>query len=116
MNLLNKNILSLPLLLGTFFFTACSSHSTLISESNTHPYNHNYGVLQDPNVDIMLQEENKFIKQAEWEAQENNRQPQIVLKKGEFFEQDYQPQPEIISYKYPFDPKFYSYAEWRKIP
>lgn len=116
MNLLNKNILSLPLLLGTLFFTACSSHSDVIAVSNTHPFNNNYGLVKDSTSDNLLQQEQLFIQQAEWEAEKENSEPILVLKRGEFLEEDYQPQAEIISYKYPFDPKFYSYAEWRKLP
>jgi len=116
MNLFNKNILSLPLLLGTFFFTACSSHSDIIAVSNTHPFNNNYGLVEDSNSDNQLEQEQIFTLQAEWEAEKENFEPTLVLKRGEFLEEDYQPQPEIITYKYQFDPKFYSYAEWRKLP
>jgi len=116
MNLFNKNILSLPLLLSTFFFTACSSHSDVIAVSNTHPFNNNYGLIKDSISDNLLQQEQMFIQQAEWEAEKENSKPTLVLRRGKFLEEDYQPQPEIITYKYKFDPKFYSYAEWRKIP
>ena len=116
MNLYNKNILSLSLLLGTFFFTACSSHSDIIAVSSTHPFNDNYGLIEDATAENQLQQEQIFIQQAEWEAEKENSEPTLVLKRGEFLAEDYHPQPEIITYKYPFDPKFYSYAEWKKMP
>ena len=116
MNLLNKNILSIPLLLGTFFFTACSSHSDIIAISNTHTFDNNYGLIEDSTAENQLAQEQMFLQQAEWEAEKENFEPIVVLKRGEFLEEDYQPQAEIITYKYQFDPKFYSSAEWRKIP
>ena len=116
-----KKLQNLLLLSITFFMinitTGCSSHNDIISVSEEHLYNTNYGIAQDDYAD----------QQINLELQAMNEPTQVEmpthLPKGwtteltkdpdAFYEDEFVPQPEVITYKYKFDKKFYNHAEWR---
>ena len=103
------------LLLSTFTLltlSACSSYHETIAVSEPHPYNNQYGMVQDGQADAMLRYETIAMQNQVIEV---DTAP-LYLEPGTFLAEDYVQPPEVITYKYKFDPKFYSNAEWRKMP
>lgn len=119
MKKLTFNILSFSLLTATLLLNGCSSHNDIVSISETHLYNNHYGVKQNLYVDSIIQ--NELI--AENEPTQIDRvvindpsyTTDISMDSDAFLAEDYVEQPEIITYKYKFDKKFYSEATWRKM-
>jgi hypothetical protein len=102
--------------LTPLFFTACSTHNVL-SISEPHPYNHNYGLVADPHADTLIQQEYISMNQPTEIEMPLITDPEISTELTKdpdaFYAHEYvQPEP-VITYKYPFDPKFYSHPEWR---
>jgi hypothetical protein len=102
--------------LTPLFFTACSKHD-IVAVSETHLYNQSYGMIDDPQADAMIQQEYIAMSQpTEIEIPvitDPEISTELIKDPDAFYAHEYvQPEP-IITYKYPFDPKFYSHAEWR---
>ena len=112
MNFIKKNRDTLLISISLLLISACSSQQEVISVSETHLYNNNYGVVQDPYSDAMLDAERIAMQSQEVEDNSEEFSPE----EGTFLAEDYVQPPEVITYKYKFDPKFYSKAEWRKMP
>ncbi len=97
--------------------TACSSKNEIISISELHPYNKEYGVVEDPYADAIIEQEILSIyapPEVETPVLEDPTWTTKLTKDPDaFYAEEYVPTPEIISYKYPFDPNFYPTAEWR---
>ena len=92
--------------------SACSSYPETIAVSELHPYNNQYGIVRDIQADAMLRYEVIAMRNQVIEV---DMEP-LYLEAGTFLAEDYVPTPEVITYKYKFDPTFYSNAEWRKMP
>ena len=108
-----KNLLKAILTLSSIFMlSACTSNQEIISVSEAHYYNEQFGVNESQYADMQLEKEIIAMYQPPFEFET----PMLVLEKGTFLEEDYVQSPEVITYKYKFDPKFYSHAEWRKMP
>ena len=113
MKKITTNILSLSLLL---LLNGCSSTHDIVSMSNSHEYNSNYGLVQNHMVDTHIQEElwseNSPI-EVETEVSNPEWTTELVLDPDAVTAEEYVETPEVITYKYKFDPKFYDEAEWR---
>ena len=109
------NILSLSLLL---LFSACSSKHEIVSVSNTHTYNSNYGLIQNSEVDRHIQQEiwsQNLPTEVETVASNPNWTTELILDPDAVTAEEYVQAPEIITYKYKFDPKFYDKAIWKSL-
>ena len=116
MNFLKKSKPTNPtLLLGIslLVLSACSSQQQVVSVSEAHLYDNNFGIVQDSYANAMLNAE-RIAMQSSQVIEDNNRE--FPPAPGTFYAEDYVQAPEVITYKYQFDPKFYSNAEWRKFP
>ncbi len=105
-----KHFISISFLL---IISACSSQQEIISVSQAHLYNNNYGIIQDPYSEELLKREEFAMNLQEIDK---NSDKEFTPEKGTFLAEDYVQPPEVITYKYKFDPKFYSKAEWRSMP
>jgi hypothetical protein len=112
MKILRKELLTILSLSTMLIFTACTSNQNVLSVSEAHYYNDQFGLNESQEADYLLEAEIVAMYQepAAVEPQE------LVLEPGTFLAEDYVQTPEVISYKYKFDPKFYATAEWRKMP
>ncbi len=111
MNFFKKNQHRLLVSISLLMINACSSQQ-IVAVSAPHAYNNDYGMVQDTQAEAMLRAERIAMQNQVIE----NDNEQIYLAPGTFLAEDYVQQPEVITYKYKFDPKFYSKAEWRKMP
>ena len=111
MYLLRKKTLTLFSILTLFMMNGCSSHHEILSVSEPHLYNSNYGMIQNREADEMLRQEIVAMQNQVMEVEV----PQRYLDQGTFLVEDYVETPDVISYKYKFDPKFYSKATWRTL-
>ena len=111
--------LSVYLLLSitTIMSTGCSSHQDVISISEAHYYNENFGVIQNDVADKQVQQELVAMSlPSEVEIPKNmNSEWTMELTKDvdAFYAHEYVEKEEVITYKYEFDKKFYKNAEWR---
>ena len=98
---------------------ACSSHNDIISVSEAHLYNNQYGLDEDPYADAIIEKEILAINQPTEVEIPYSEDPtwttELSIDSDAFLEEEYIPTPEVITYKYKFDPKFYSKAEWRRM-
>ena len=107
------NILSLSLLL---LLNGCSSKHEIVSVSNIHAYNSNYGLIQNHEVDARIQQEiwsQNRPTEVETYVSNPNWTTELVLDPDAVTAQNYVQAPEVITYKYKFDPKFYDKAIWK---
>ena len=111
-------ILLLPILSSILFFNGCSSHPDVVSVSDTHLYNNNYGIHTNLEVDAILENELIAMNEPTEVERPHFTNPEwtteLKVDKDAFLEEDYVPIEPVISYKYKFDKKFYDKAEWRK--
>jgi len=114
-----KSSHKLLLLLSTLtpiLFTACSTHP-VVAVSDTHYYNQNFGMVSDPHADAQLHHEYIVMNQPTQIEMPVITDPEIstelVKDPDAFYAHEYVEQEPVITYKYPFDSKFYSHAEWR---
>ena len=118
MKIISKTILSLSLL-SSIILIGCSSHSEVISISETHAYNDNFGLNNDLEVDNIIQNELREINMPTEVETPSVTDPTwttnaSIASSNTFLEDEYVQQEPIITYKYKFDEKFYDKAEWRK--
>ncbi len=106
-----KNLL-LYILSLSIFFNGCSSHQDVISVSETHLYNNNYGLNPNPEVDEIIQNEVVAMNEPYQSSRELTTTPP-KLEEGTFLAEDYVQKPPVITYKYKFDKKFYKEAFWK---
>lgn len=112
-----KNLSLYTLSMVTFMSIGCSSANKIVSVSDSHYYDENFGLVRNDDADRQLQQELLLTSlpaevdmpidmDAEWTM--NFRKDADA-----FYAHEYVQQPEVISYKYKFDKKFYDHAEWR---
>ncbi len=107
------NTLSLSLVL---LLNSCSSKHEIVSISNIHTYNSNYGLIQNYEVDARIQQEiwsQNHPSEVEIYASNPNWTTELVLDPDAVTAQNYVQAPTVITYKYKFDPKFYDKAIWK---
>jgi hypothetical protein len=107
-----KEIISISIVPSIFLLNGCASDTKIVSVSDTHFYNEQYGIVEDPQADAKLKEELVVQnKPTEVEIPKSN-DPSIYT--------GLKPDPEavtadklvevppVITYKYKFDPVFYT--------
>lgn len=109
---LTKKILYSLSFLSLLMITACSK-SNLVSTSNMHAYNNDFGLVENVDIDNLLLEEDRISEQENLIVLNSTRSNNFQMEPNTFLAEDYVPSEPVISYKYKFDPKFYSHAEWR---
>jgi len=80
----------------------------LVLNGCVHTYNDNFGLVENSEVDKQLEKE-ELISKKELEKfnDELNAQTEFKPEEGTFLDEDWvQPEP-IMTYLYPYDPKFY---------
>ena len=117
MNKLQKILL---LSIATFMVTAttgCSSHSNIMSVSNAHAYTENYGIVDNAYADQQVQAELLAMNEPAQIDRPSNMKAgwttELTKDADAFYANEFVAQPEVITYKYKFDKKFYKDAEWR---
>jgi len=102
--------------LTPLLFTACSTHN-VVAVSDPHYYSQDFGLLPDPQADAQLHQEHIIMSQPTQIDMPMITDPDIstelVKDPDAFYAHEYVEAEPVISYKYPFDSKFYSNAEWR---
>ena len=97
--------------------TGCSSHSNIVSVSDTHGYNTNYGIVQNDSADRQIEAElvaMSLVTQVDVATNMQDGWTTTLTKDVDaFYENEYVQKAEVITYKYEFDKKFYKNAEWR---
>ena len=115
-----KKTLPLLSMFALLMLSACSSHNDVVSVSETHLFNEQFGLNENPYVDAVIEQELLAINEpTEVEVPlvtDPTWTTELSMDPDAFLEEEYVPTPEVITYKYNFDPKFYSKAEWRKMP
>jgi hypothetical protein len=90
----------------------------VVSVSETHLYNNNYGLHSNVEVDRIIQNELMAMNDPTEVELPNYTNPawtsELKVEEGAFLAEDYVPTEPVISYKYKFDKKFYDTAQWRK--
>ncbi len=119
MTVVTKKILSISIVPSIFLFNGCtSSTSQLISISDIHPYNKNFGIVPNKKVDNILKEEVLVEKEpVEIEIPKSNDPDVYVGLKYDpeaVTAEEYVETPPVITYKYRFDPKFYTANDLRR--
>ncbi|NOZ91190.1 MAG: hypothetical protein GXO60_07915 [Epsilonproteobacteria bacterium] len=95
-------------------FSGCSTKEATVAVSNAHLYNNNYGVVSDPEADMIIAQE--IASQNEpTEIDYSNLDPRYTTKiekdPDAFLASEWvQPEPKVF-YKYMDDPKFYAEDE-----
>jgi hypothetical protein len=112
------NFLLLSILSFTLAFNGCSSSKNVVSVSETHLYNNNYGLHSNVEVDSIIQNELMAMNNPAEVENTHSINPEwtteLKMDDDAFLAEDYVPIEPVISYKYKFDKKFYDKAEWRK--
>ena len=116
-----KKLQNLLLLSITTFMisitTGCSSHNDIISVSEAHLYNTNYGITQNDYVNQQINAELLAMNEPTQVEMPTHLQEgwttELTKDPDAFYEDEFVPQQEVITYKYKFDKKFYNHAEWR---
>ena len=115
-----KTVTAKILLISTilYIFTGCSSKEELISLSEAHLYDTNFGLDENIEVDEAIKEEmlavNRPINIEAYKTDNPEWTTELTKDPDAFLEEDYVQEEPVISYKYKFDKKFYDKAEWRK--
>ena len=120
MKLFTKNTLTILSATSILILNGCSAHnSNVVSVSDTHLYNSNYGIQDNYRADAMIQEEIMAINNEPLVDMPLITDPslttEITKDPDAFYADEYVQKPEVITYKYKFDKKFYSNAEWRSM-
>ncbi len=112
-----EKFLLLSFLSFTLFFNGCTSHQDVVSVSETHLYNNNYGLHSNLKVDTIIQDElmamNNPAKVELSQSTPSEWTSELKMEEGSFLAEDYVPTEPVITYKYKFDKKFYDKATWR---
>lgn len=114
-----KTVEKILILSYILFFYGCSSHHDVVSVSDIHLYDDNYGLAQNEEIDIEVNNELiSMNSQVEVEIPQSSNPEwttELKMEEGAFLAEDYVQKPPVITYKYKFDDKFYDKAEWRAI-
>jgi len=97
----------------TLFLNGCSSHHDVVSVSETHLYDNNYGLDSNLKVDSIIENEVVAMNDSTEVEIHQDTNDEFKMEEGTFLAEDYVPTEPIITYKYKFDKKFYDKAEWR---
>jgi len=110
--------LLLSILSFSIFFNGCTSHHDVVSVSETHLYNNNYGLHSNIEVDTTIKNELMAMNSPTEVEMPQSSNPEwtteLKMDSDAFLAEDYVPTEPVISYKYEFDKKFYDTPTWRK--
>ncbi|CAA6802105.1 MAG: Unknown protein [uncultured Sulfurovum sp.] len=116
MKYLSKTILPIISISTLLLLNSCSKPE-VVSVSKVHPYGHNFGLVQNPHADAIIQQEQIAMSQPNEIEMPLITDPSLTTELTKdpdaFYAEEYVPTAPIITYKYPFDSEFYSKAEWR---
>jgi hypothetical protein len=108
--------LHLSLILSILLLSGCSSNNVL-STSEAHTYNKNFGLIENYEVDRHIHQEilaQNLPTQIEMPIiNDPSITTELVLDPDAVTKDEYVQVPPIITYKYEFDSNFYNKAEWR---
>lgn len=114
-----EKILLLSLFSFILFINGCSSTKDIISISETHLYNDEYGLNTNLEIDTINENELVTINSPIEMDTPKDLNPEwtteLEIEDGAFLAEDYVQKEPVITYKYKFDSKFYTKAEWRTI-
>ncbi len=111
---ITKEILLLSVIPSIFLLNGCasSSHREIVSVSNIHSYNENYGVVPNPEVDEQLKEEvlaqNKPVEIEIPKSNDPTVTTELKIDPEAVTADKLIIAPPVITYKYMDDPKFYT--------
>jgi len=113
-----ENFSILFLLFFSLFLNGCASrHEELVSVSEVHLYNDDYGLNSNQEVDKIIQNELIAINDVSGvslhQEEDSGLTTELKMEEGTFLAEDYVPTEPVITYKYKFDDKFYKEARWR---
>lgn len=113
-----KNLsLYLLLSIATLATTGCTAHNDVISMSDAHLYNGDFGMIQNDEADRIVQQELVAMNLPTQIEMPQNINPEwtteLTKAPDAFYAEEFVEKPEVITYKYKFDKKFYDHAEWR---
>ena len=98
--------------------SGCSSHNDVVSVSEMHSYNKNFGLVENHVADRQIHEEMLSMHlptEVEIPSNMNSEWTTELTKDLDaFYAHEYVQEAEVITYKYEFDKKFYDHAEWRR--
>ncbi len=101
-----KSIYLLPLCSLLLVLNGCSSLF------GTHAYNDDFGLLENRDADKQLEKEEMTSKEELQKFEDEAKHvTEFKPEKGTFLAENYRQVEPIITYLYPFDPKFYSEDE-----
>ena len=101
--MLKKPIYLLPLLSLLVTVSACSSG---------HAYNQEFGLVHDAKVEEQLEKEELIGNQETEKFNQEVYNPEVFIpEKGTFLAEDWVQSETVITYLYPYDPKFYTEDE-----
>jgi len=115
---MKKLSLYIGLSITALLSSGCVAHNDVVSISDTHYYNENFGLLQDDLADRQLEEELVAMSlptKIDMPTDMNSEWTMELTKDADaFYAYEYVQKDDVITYKYEFDKKFYDHAEWRK--
>ncbi|CAA6813410.1 MAG: Unknown protein [uncultured Sulfurovum sp.] len=115
---MKKLSISILLPITILMSSGCSSHHDVVSVSNTHHYDQNFGLVENHVADRQIHEEMLAMHLPKEVDMPSNMNPEWTTELNKdpdaFYADEYVEEPEVITYKYKFDKKFYDHAEWRK--
>jgi len=101
--MLKKTIYLLPFVSLLVTVSACSSG---------HAYKQEFGLVEDVKVEEQLEKEELMSKQETEKFNQEVHNPEVFIpEKGTFLAEDWVQPETVITYLYPYDPKFYSEDE-----
>jgi len=116
MQTVKTKILLFSTLFSILLLDGCSSKE-VISVSESHFYDSNFGLDENHEVERVIEEELLAINMPTEVEQPYYTNPEwtteLIKDPDAFLEEDYIPTEPVISYKYKFDKKFYDKAAWR---
>jgi len=118
MQYLSKKVLPILSISTLFILSACSKQP-IIAESDVHLYNENFGMVYNHQADEAIVQEYIAMSQPTEIEKPIITDPEIstelVKDPDAFYAHEYVEKPPVITYKYQFDPKFYTKPEWRRM-
>lgn len=118
MQYLSKKIIPILSISALLMFSACSQQR-VVQVSGAHLYNNDFGMVQNYQADAAIREEFRIMSQPTQVDVPIINNPEIYTELQRdpeaFLAHEYVETAPVITYKYEFDPNFYSKAEWRKM-
>jgi len=114
MKTVTKKILSISIVPSIFLFNGCASSSNgeIVTISDTHLYNKDYGLVSSPEADEQLKQEllvqEKPVEIEIPKSDDPTLTTELKLDPEAVTAENYIQKPPVITYKYMDDPVFYT--------